>query len=101
MNLIVLFLAGLAVGILITWIFEFILKSNKKLKNKYYSQHEILFGYHVHHSTYGLMFLAVSILLFFKKDVPSAVFYLGVAVGIIVEHTRSEGRFVFLEKWKA
>ena len=27
--------------------------------------HEILFGYHVHHSTYGLLAIAASIILFF------------------------------------
>jgi hypothetical protein len=100
MNFISIFLFGLLGGILLTWIFELVLKTNKKLKHRYYMHHEIIFGYHVHHSVYGLIFLLVSLIYFFSHQTVSFIFCVGMGVGIILEHTVSERRFVFVNKWK-
>jgi hypothetical protein len=97
MNFISLFLFGLLGGILLTWLFELILKTNKKLKQKYYTHHQIFLGHHVHHSIYGLIFILVSIILFFNHQPESAVFCTGTGFGIILQHTVSDRRFVFID----
>ena len=100
MSFVSLFLFGLLAGILITWLFELILKTNKKLRQRYYKQQEVFWGYHVHHSTYGLIFLLVGIILFFNYQEAQALFFMGIATGIVLQHTVSEGRFVFIERWR-
>lgn len=98
MQIILISLMGLLFGLLITWLFELVLKTNKKLRNKYYKHHKILFGYHVHHSAFGLIFIVLSIILFLTNQKTSALFVFWVGVGIIILHTVSDGRFVFIEK---
>lgn len=100
MNIFLLFLIGFLLGIIATWLFEVVLKTNKKLKNRYYRHHEILFGYHVHHSLYGILFIIISIILFFQNQKQAALFWLAFGIGIIILHTISSGRFVFIEKQK-
>ena len=87
-------------GWIATIIFEFILKTNKKLRTRYYYHHEILFGHHVHHSTYGLILLAVGAILYFNNNLQGSIFYISAGIGIIIEHTLSDGRFIFIEKVK-
>jgi uncharacterized membrane protein len=93
-------LIGVISGIAATLLFEFILKTNKKLRNRYYRHHEILFGYHVHHSTYGLIFIAAGIIFLSNKDISDALFYISFGIGIIIQHTLSSQKFVFIEKWR-
>lgn len=95
---VLIFIKGLLWGILITWLFEFVLKTNKKLKAKYYSPHKVYFGYHIHHSCFSFPVIVWSIVLFFQNQKLSAVFALGIAVGIIAMHTISDRRFVFIDK---
>lgn len=96
----VLFFLGLLLGLFITLIFEFVLKKNKKLRYRYYHRHEILLGYHVHHSTYGLVVIVISMAYLSMHQITTAVFLFGVGVGIITMHTLSDGRFIFIEKQK-
>ncbi len=98
MNFISLFVLNIIIGIAATWIFEFILKTNRKLRERYYKRHEILFGYHVHHSTIGLLFLAASVILFLLGEISSFLMISGIGIGIIIMHTISSHRFVFIEK---
>lgn len=89
---------SIAVGIAITWIFEYILKTNHVLREKYYKQNNIIFGYHVHHSNYGIA-LFVSALITLKLNYPTAPLVLfGMGIGIIIMHTISEKKFVFIDK---
>lgn len=91
---------GLIAGIAITIIFEFILKSNKKLRVRFYKHHLVVAGYHIHHSTYGILFIIASILLY-KQDIKQALFYFFFGIGIIIQHTLSaNGRLVFVERWR-
>ena len=99
MNSILLFSIGLLLGMIATWMFELILLTNKKLRNRYYRHNAIFFGYHVHHSTYGLLAFCLSAVLFFTNQ-ESALFWLSSGLGIIVVHTISDGKFVFIEKQK-
>jgi len=98
MNIILLFSIGLFLGIIATLLFELILKTNKKLYHRYYQHHKIMFGYHIHHSTYGLIAILISVVLFLTNEISSAIFYLALGIGIIIVHTISDGRFVFIEK---
>jgi len=93
-------LIGIISGIATTLLFEFILKTNKKLRNRYYRHHEILFGYHVHHSIYGLFFIIAGVVFYFNKNISDALFYISFGIGIIIQHTLSSQKFVFIEKWK-
>ena len=97
-NLLFVSIISIILGILVTFIFELILKSNKRLYHKYYTHHKIFWGYHIHHSTYGLLSFLIAGILFFlgEKDIASNFALFG--IGIIIQHTRSDGKFVFIEK---
>jgi len=99
-NLIFVSLISLLVGIIITYVFELILKTNKKLRNKYYNRHNILWGHHVHHSTYGLLFMLIGIALYFLGNSDSALNSIMCGIGVIIQHTNSDGHFVFIERQK-
>lgn len=98
MGLITLFILNLIIGTLATWVFELILKTNKKLRDRYYKRHEILFGYHVHHSTIGLVVITVGGVAFLSNRPTIALGMAGFGIGIIIMHTISLKRFVFAEK---
>ncbi|OGZ70089.1 MAG: hypothetical protein A3F47_01605 [Candidatus Staskawiczbacteria bacterium RIFCSPHIGHO2_12_FULL_38_11] len=100
MGIITIFLLAVLFGIFITLVFEFILKTNKSLRKKYYQNHKVFWGYHVHHSTYGLLLIIVSIILFILDKNFHALNSTGIGIGIIIMHTLSDGRFVFIEKEK-
>lgn len=100
MNVILSFSMGLLLGMIATWLFELILKTNKKLKNRYYKHHNVFLGYHVHHSIYGLAAILAGIVLFLINEKSSALFYVALGIGIITVHTISDGRFVFFDKQK-
>jgi hypothetical protein len=98
MGNIFLALEGVITGLIITYIFEFILKHNRKLRDRYYRHHEILFGFHLHHSLYGLLAIFVSIYLFFSNNISPAIFVSSMGIGIIALHTITSKRFVFIER---
>jgi len=91
---------GIVCGLVITWMFELVLKTNKKLREKYYTHHKIFWGYHIHHSSYSFPVIIASVVLFLQNRMMSSVFVLGIAAGIIIMHTISDGRFVFIDKQK-
>lgn len=87
---------GILYGISATLIFEWILKTNKKLRNKYYKKHNIFFGYHAHHSCYGIVSIIFGVLL--RQNTEVCLFLISFGIGIIIQHTLSARRFVFIEK---
>lgn len=98
MGVVFIVITNVFIGIIATWAFELILQKNRRLRERYYRRHEVLFGYHVHHSTVGLLLVAAGIVLWLlNKEFPSLV-ALGLGVGVIIMHTISSGRFVFVEK---
>ena len=98
MGIILIFIGGLLFGLIITRLFELVLKTNKKLRERYYTRHNIFWGYHIHHSCFSFPVIILSIILFWQNQKISALFTIGLAVGIIVMHTISDGRFVFINK---
>ena len=98
MNIALSFLLWLMGGIIFTWIFEYVLKTNKMLRDRYYNRHEIILGYHVHHSIYGLLAVLIGIVLFFTEQRGVAYLYVAFGIGIIIMHTISSRRFVFVER---
>lgn len=101
MEIVLLLSIGFLSGVALTWLFELVLKTNKKLRHKYYMHHQIFWHRHVHHSTYGLVAVILSAILFFTNQKTSAIFWFSMGVGIITEHTLSDGRFIFIEKEKS
>lgn len=100
MDIIYIILQGFFAGIVATWLFELILKNNKRLRNRYYHHHAVLFGYHVHHSLYGLIAIVAAVILFaFHQDI-DATLLLWFGIGVITVHTFSDGKFVFIEKFR-
>lgn len=93
-----LLIIGVALGVTITWLFELVLKTNKNLRKKYYSHHKIFWGYHIHHSTFGLAFILLNVILFLIDRKTTDLFYTALGIGIIIMHTISDGRIIFIEK---
>lgn len=100
MDVFIKLLQDFLLGIVATLVFEQILKRNKKLRHRYYMHHQMFFGYHVHHSLYGLLSVVVSLIVFATGNSESAIFWFMFGIGIIFEHTASDGRFIFIEKVK-
>jgi hypothetical protein len=98
MNVIYIFLIEVLFGVLATMIFEFILKNNKNFHKKYYEYHKLFWGYHIHHSTYGLLSIIFSASVFLLDQKRIDMFFLAFGIGIIIQHTLSDGRFIFIEK---
>jgi hypothetical protein len=91
------FILGLVLGLVVTFIFERILFMNKVLKKNFIDNPRTFLGYHFYHSMYGIFFWCVGIfaLVF---GYANAMFYIGFGVGIIFMHTKTDKRFVFIEK---
>lgn len=97
-SLILLFCVSLIFGLLITRLFEKVLKNNKNFRQKYYKNHNIVFGFHFHHSTYGIFFIIISVLMLLIDKVNLSIISVGFGIGIIIIHTISERRFIFVER---
>lgn len=93
------FLIWMLDGIAVTMLFEFVLKTNKKLRERYYNRKEIILGYHTHHSIYGLVSIIAGCVLFFTNQQAAGLFFVAFGIGIAIQHTLSAGRFVFIEKY--
>ncbi len=98
MSIVYLILQSFLIGLIGAWLFEQVLKINKKLRNRYYKRHEILFGYHTHHSIYGLLFILAGMIMFYTGRQDIFIFLTASGLGIIAMHTISSGRLVFIEK---
>jgi|GEM_PF-1827265 len=98
MDVILLITLGLVFGILASHTFEFTLKKNKILNQRYYRHHEIIFGYHIHHSSYGLLCIILGCALLLAGQVELMIFLCATGTGIVIMHTLFDGRFIFIEK---
>lgn len=92
------FIFGLLIGMLATWLLEIILQRNKLLRKEFVDNHKSIFGYRVHHSTFGLLFLIIGLFSIYYP-LTNALFFLGLGIGIILLHTITSKRFVFVEKF--
>lgn len=82
------FIFSFIIGIISAFVYEFIVGFiGKQYLNK---ESLVVFGYKLHHSLYGIIFL--TIFLINKKS-----FYLGFGLGIIFQHTITDG-FRFIQK---
>ncbi len=91
-------LLSILTGLAITWIFEYILETNKSLRNKYYKHKEIILGYHIHHSNYGLALFAASLITYYLGYANASLILFGLGIGIILMHTISEKKLVFIDR---
>ncbi len=92
------FLEGLILGLIITWLTEIIIK-NKTLLKKSYDNPKLFFGYHVHHTVIGFLFIIFGIILAFI-NLYCGLFLIGFGIAMIIVHTLFDGRIVFIEKIK-
>lgn len=99
MNIIFYPILGFVHGLALTIVFEFVLKTNKTLRHKYYWHHNSWFGFHIHHSSYGLLFILAGLIVR-KGDLALCLFLILFGIGIITQHTLSARRLVFVEKDK-
>lgn len=83
---------GLIIGLFFTGLFEFIVYFNFK---NVWDNPQTYFGYHIHHSVVGLISIIIG--LFFINRLRVAYFLVGLGLGIIILHTITDGRLVFIE----
>lgn len=82
-------LLGIIVGCIFTVFYEFCFKQvHKKVKKEPIVRFK---GLHLHHSLYGLIFLALFVIFY-------NFFLLGMGFGIIIRHTQTEKKFTFIDK---
>jgi len=84
--------AGIVLGLSITMFLEYMIYL---IFQNFWYHPKMYFGYHIHHSVYGLLIMAVGMFLYTK---PRAFYlFMGLGLGIIVAHTLNDGRLVFIE----
>ena len=86
---------GFVLGFLIFTVVEILFSRNKVLRKKYWDNPRLIYGYHIHHSTWGLLFIIIG--LFIKKS-SFGQELIGLGVAMIIVHTLFDGRLVFIEK---
>jgi len=87
---------GLLIGLILTFIFELILLQIPYLKYNFWDHPKLILGHHFHHSLLGLLFVITG---FFWpiKNKKAKLFLIGLGLGIIIIHTISDGRLIFVE----
>ncbi len=89
------FVYGILAGLLITGFFELIIYFY--LGVEYWNNPKTYFGYHLHHSLFGLLSGVLGAILYQKRK-STGLFLIGLGIGIIILHTITDGRLIFLEK---
>lgn len=84
--------SGLAIGLFLTALFEYIIYTNFQ---NIWNNPKIYFGFHIHHSVYGLISIITG--LFFIRKLKVFYFLIGLGLGIIIMHTINDGRLIFIE----
>jgi len=88
-DIIINLLIGLVIGCVATIIYEYIFDLIWYLTGK---QPIIsIFGWHLHHSLYGIFVIIIFFLLFINY------IFLGIGLGVIIRHTQDE-KFVFIDR---
>lgn len=90
------FVKGLFTGLVGTSVFEAILYSVPYLRTNFWDNPKLIYGHHFHHSILGLLFILFG-LFYFKKKLHRGLFLIGLGFGIIIIHTVSDGRLIFIE----
>lgn len=92
-----IFLLSTVLGFIYCWIFEIIMIEDKEIRNKYWDHHIPIFGYHMHHSMYGVVLILIGVIsLIFSNSI--ALLFAGLGWGIILRHTKTDRKIVFVEK---
>lgn len=85
---------GFVLGFLIFTVFEILFSRSKVLRKKYWDNPRLVNGYHVHHSTGGLVLVVTGLIM--KNSIGQV--FIGLGVAMIIVHTLFDGRLVFIEK---
>ncbi len=93
------FTKGLLWGLIPLGLFDLIAKNVPYLKQRFYDNPTLVWGFHFHHSLIGLASIGWGSYAKIHKS-NNASFWLGLGVGIIVSHTLIDCRLIFIEKVK-
>ena len=93
MDSVVLFLVTVLFGILLTMFYE-----NRIVYGRFKGKLLYIKGHHVHHSNVGLVLLFAALLLVINDHYATSRVISGLGVGLIIQHTLSEKKFVFVSK---
>ena len=88
-------IAGLLIGLITTSFIEVIIFNVPYLRENYWDNPKLIFGYHFHHSLLGLLFVITGLFAPLKKN--RRLLLIGIGLGIIIIHTISDGRLIFIE----
>ncbi|MBI5614350.1 hypothetical protein HY947_05470 [Candidatus Gottesmanbacteria bacterium] len=86
---------GFIFGFLVFTAIEALLSRNKVLRKKYWDNPRLVYGYHIHHSTWGLLLIIIGLAI---KDSHVGQGLIGLGIAIIIVHTLFDRRFIFIEK---
>lgn len=81
---------GFIVGFLIFFLVDKVGPHITVLRKRFWDNPPSFFGYHIHHSFYGLLIFLVGFIRF--------PFLIGFGLGMIVSHTVSDKKLLFIEK---
>ncbi len=84
------FVFGLLIGLVVTGLFEAILYF--VLGKEFWHADRVFLGYKIHHSVVGALAILCGLVLGIN------LFWIGIGIGIIVMHTITDGRLVFIER---
>ena len=91
-----IFLRGIMFGSILSGLLEAPFMLISPLRRRFWDHPFLLAGYHVHHSVLGLFILVLGCILAIRKS-QNALFWIGLGIGIIVLHTLTDGRLIFVE----
>jgi len=83
-------IVGFSVGFIIFYLFDLISFRIKLLKKRFWDNPITFFGYHIHHSFYGLIIALIGLF--------SYPFLVGFGLGMIISHTITDRKLIFIEK---
>ncbi len=83
------------IGLVGTFVTEQLVQMIPFLRSKLWVPH-LLFGYHIHYSVVGLLCVIIGLMLIPQKRL-FALCTIAFGIGIIVVHSISDGRLIFIE----
>jgi len=91
------FLKGTSCGIAVATLFDFVSYYIPSLKRRFWDEPPLLYGLHFHHSLVGLLLIICGAMCILgAKTKQTGLLLIGFGLGIILVHTITDGRLIFL-----